>query len=166
MIEFPQVIELLSREKVEFVVIGGAAMKLHGSAYVTQDLDICYNRSAENIRRLVKAFEPFHPALRGAPEGLPFRFDEETVRRGLNFTLATDLGDIDVLGEVRPLGTFEDVLARSVRKSFMGQQCWVVSLPALIETKRFAGRTKDMIAVTELEALLELKNDEDEPASP
>ena len=104
MIEFRKVIETLNREKVEFVLIGGAAMIVHGSAYVTRDLDICYRRSKDNVRRLVAAIAPLHPRLRGAPEALPFQFEEATIQRGLNFALSTDLGDIDLLGEVQPMG--------------------------------------------------------------
>lgn len=157
MIDFPKIIQTLNREKVEFVLIGGAAMVVHGSAYVTRDADICYRRSKENIRRLVAAIQPLRPQLRGAPEGLPFEFDEATVHHGLNFTLSTDLGDIDLLGEVQPLGTYEGVLAASNRMVFMEQECQVLSLAGLIASKRAAGRTKDLMAIPELEALLELE---------
>jgi hypothetical protein len=85
---------------VEFVVIGGAAMGLQGSAHLTKDIDFCYPRTPKNIERLAKALEPFHPVLRGAPLRLPFRFDAKTIASGLNFTLSTDLGDLDFLGEV------------------------------------------------------------------
>jgi len=93
--KFEAVIGLLADAGVDFVVIGGVAMLVHGSAHVTQDIDFCYSRSRENIRRLTSALLPYHPRLRGAPEGLPFMFDEETIRRGLNFTLSTDLGDVN-----------------------------------------------------------------------
>ena len=71
----------------EFIVIGGVAGALHGSAFITQDLDV-YARNRENIRRLVAALHPHQPYLRGAPEGLPFQWDERTIRNGLNFTAA------------------------------------------------------------------------------
>lgn len=59
------------------------------------DLDVVYERSADNLNRLVEALGPLSPYLRGAPPGLPFAFDVATLRRGLNFTLVTTLGDID-----------------------------------------------------------------------
>src|SRR6266849_153326 len=101
---------------VEFVVIGGAAMGLQGSAHLTKDIDFCYARTSKNMERLAKALEPFHPILRGAPPGLPFRFDSKTIANGLNFTLTTDLGDLDFLGEVSGLGFFQDVLGASDMK--------------------------------------------------
>ena len=75
----------------------GVAATIHGSARVTQDLDIVYARTPENFARLVAALAPHAPYLRGAPPGLPFRWDAETIRRGLNFTLTTTLGDVDLL---------------------------------------------------------------------
>jgi hypothetical protein len=48
----------------------------------------------ENLRLTPTA--PLEPYLRGAPPGLPFRFDDETVRQGLNFRLTTLAGDLDL----------------------------------------------------------------------
>ena len=66
---------------------------------------LSYARNRENIRRLVAALAPLEPYMRGVPEGLPFKFDEATVRAGLNYTLQTTLGDLDLLGEVAGGGT-------------------------------------------------------------
>jgi hypothetical protein len=142
---------------VEFVVIGGVAMQLQGSAYVTDDLDFCYQRSLSNYGALARAMAPFHPKLRGADEHLPFRFDPRTIESGLNFTLETDLGALDFLGEVSGLGSFEAVKAASEKLNIFGIDHLVLSVPGLIKAKRAAGRTKDIAAVKELEGLLELK---------
>src|SRR6202008_2401193 len=99
MIEFRSLLESLHRNDVAFVIIGGVAATLHGSARVTLDLHIVYERTPDNLVRLVEALTPFEPYLRGAPPGLPFRFDVETLKRGLNFTLTTSDGSIDLLGE-------------------------------------------------------------------
>lgn len=142
---------------VEFVLIGGMAMNLQGSAYVTQDLDFCYRRSKQNMRALARALELYHPRLRNAPEDLPFRFDAETIEQGLNFTLSTDLGDLDFLGEVAGLGNYDAVKAASDTLSVFGLNQRVLSLAGLIASKRAAGRAKDLIAVVELEGLLDLR---------
>lgn len=99
MTDFARLLEASSSGGVELVVIGGFAATSHGSAHVTLDLDIVYRRTAQNIARLAEAPRPLDPYLRGAPPGLPFRFDEETIQRGLNFTLVTAAGDLDVMGE-------------------------------------------------------------------
>jgi hypothetical protein len=98
--DFESLLRLLARERVEFIIVGGAAATVHGSSRLTQDLDIVYRRTSENLRRLAEALSPYRPYLRGAPTGLPFRLDAETLQRGLNFTLVTDLGDLDLLGEI------------------------------------------------------------------
>jgi hypothetical protein len=80
-------VRLLTEQRVEFVIIGGLAMIAHGSAYVTKDLDVCYRRTPPNIAVLAAALAPHNPYLRGAPPGLPFRFDAPTIQAGLNFTI-------------------------------------------------------------------------------
>jgi hypothetical protein len=91
LIQFDTAFGLLARGGVEFIVVGGAAATIHGSARITRDLDIVYRRTAQNIQRLAAALAPCAPYLRGAPAGLPFRWHEETLRRGLNFTLTTSV---------------------------------------------------------------------------
>ena len=54
------------------MVIGGVAATVHGSAYVTYDLDICYDRDVENLARMAKALAPYHPRPRDMPDDLPF----------------------------------------------------------------------------------------------
>jgi hypothetical protein len=98
MIELESIIKSLLENNVKFVIIGGVAIIHYGSAYVTQDFDFCYSRDETNFTNIVKALVSHHPTLRSAPENLPFLFDEETLRRGNNFTLSTDLGDVDILG--------------------------------------------------------------------
>jgi len=103
------------------------------------------------------AVASYHPRLRGAPENVPFRFDAETVKRGLNFALATDLGDLDLLGEITGIGSYDAVLQTSEWREIAGKRYLVLSLAGLIQAKRAAGRKKDLNALPELEALRDLK---------
>ncbi len=89
------------------------------------------------------------------PAGLPFRWDSSTIRMGLNFTLTTTRGAIDVLGEVVGGGTYEALLANTEEGEVFGLRVRVVNLRTLIGLKRAAGRPKDLEAIGELEALLE-----------
>jgi hypothetical protein len=152
--DFGGIVGLLADAGVETIVIGGLAAQAHGAARLTQDVDLLYKRSPENIDRLAAALAPHDPYLRGAPAGLPFRFDPKTIRRGLNFTLATTLGDLDLLGEMTGGGTFEQVLPHAVKLRVFGRDVLVLGLDALIRAKRAAGRPKDLEAIAELEALL------------
>jgi predicted nucleotidyltransferase len=152
---FAEFLPLLARHQVKFIVIGGGAAIAHGSARVTLDVDVVYARDAENVRRLAQSLAPHHPYLRGAPPGLPFRWDEATILAGLNFTLTTDVGDIDFLGEVVGGGGYEQLLASTEEFDLFGTGCRVVTLEKLIQLKRAAGRPKDLEAIAELQALLE-----------
>jgi hypothetical protein len=150
--DFERLLTVLTHSGVEFIVIGGFAATAHGSAHVTVDLDVVYRRTDENIGRLAAALEPLSPYLRGAPAGLPFRFDTTTIRQGLNFTLVTRAGDLDLLGEASGGGTYEALWAYSDVREIGGLQCRFVNLPTLIRLKRAAGRPKDLERIAELEA--------------
>ena len=72
MVEFEPAIKALTEGDVEFVIIGGVAISVHSSGYVTKDLDFCYLRTTENLKKIVSAFTQFRPRPRGFPEDLPF----------------------------------------------------------------------------------------------
>ncbi len=155
MTQIDKLLKLLASAQVDFILIGGVAAGTHGSVRLTEDLDTVYSRSDQNLRRIVEALGPYQPYLRGAPPGLPFRFDVATLKAGLNFTLSTDLGWIDLLGEVAGGGRYAELLPHSVEVEAFGSRCRVLDLDTLIRTKRAAGRPKDLEAIAELEALRE-----------
>jgi hypothetical protein len=153
--QFERAVQALCDASVEFVVIGGLSATFHGSARVSYDLDICYSRASANLRRLTEALAPFHPRPRGFPAGLPFVWDEGTLRNGTVFTLQTDIGEIDLLAEVTGLGAFDEVKLHSITVEAFERQVPTLDLTGLIQAKRAAGREKDLSALPELESLLE-----------
>jgi hypothetical protein len=154
---FQRLIALFAESNADYVVIGGLAATVHGSAFVTYDVDVCYDRALANVEKLCRALAAVHPTLRGAPKDIPFRLDPPTVLAGLNFTLDTDIGALDLLGEVSPFGEFSQVARRAEEAEMFGYRVRVLSLEALIDVKRAAGRRKDLLVIPELEALLELR---------
>jgi predicted nucleotidyltransferase len=154
-VEFDRAIQVLCDAKVEFVVVGGLAATLHGSARVTYDLDICYARSRDNLRRLALALEPYHPRPRGFPEGVPFVWDETTLHNATVLTLDTDIGEIDLLAEIAGLGDFDRVSQNSVAVTIFERRIQALDLESLIRSKKAAGRPKDIEAVKELQSLME-----------
>ncbi len=153
--QFEKAVQTLCDAGVEFVVIDGLSATFHGSAQVTYDLDVCYSRSLANLRRLADSLAPFHPRPRGFPDGLPFVWDDGTLRNGTIFTLQTDIGEIDLLAEVTGLGNFDDVKNHSITVEAFGRRVATLDLPGLIQAKRAAGREKDLASLAELESLLE-----------
>ena len=145
----------LSEAGVAFILVGGVAARAHGSARITQDVDVSYSRTPENLDRIVRALAPFQPYLRGAPRGLPFEWSVATLKAGLNFTLTTTIGDIDLLGEITGGGRYEDLKPHSLVVTIFGREMRLLDLPWLIHVKRAAGRPKDLEVIAELEVLLE-----------
>jgi predicted nucleotidyltransferase len=155
MTDYRGLLETLQKGGVDFILVGGLAATVHGSARLTQDVDVVYSREPQNLTRLVAALGPIQPYLRGAPPDLPFRWDDETLAKGLNFTLSTKLGDLDLLGEIAGGGTFEELAEHAVMVQLFGVDLRCLDLPTLIRVKRAAGRPQDLEVVAELEALLE-----------
>jgi hypothetical protein len=153
MTDFARLLSVLTGARVEFIIVGGFAATAHGSAHVTVDLDVVYRRTAENVARLARSLESLQPYLRGAPLGLPFQFDVSTIHRGLNFTLTTTAGDLDLLGEATGGGTYEALLPHSELRTLLGMECRFVNLDTLIRLKRAAGRPKDFERIAELELI-------------
>lgn len=159
MTDFKALLEALADADVDFIVVGGLAAIAHGSARLTQDIDVVYARHEGNLEKLTEALAQHEPYLRGAPPGLPFKWDVATLLHGLNFTLETSLGDIDVLGEITGGGRYGDLLAHTIELTLFQRPVLCLDLEKLIETKRAAGRPKDFEAIAELEALRETLED-------
>ncbi len=154
--EIESAVDSLIAHEVEFVIVGGIAIIAHGVPYATFDLDFCYSRSSENLKKIVAAFADFKPRFRGFPKELPFTWDERTLLNGTNFTLETTIGDIDLLGEVAGVGSYADVFESSENLKLFDYEVRVLSLDALIRAKKAAGRPKDLDVLPQLETLLEV----------
>lgn len=158
--ERPRLAEIaarLQRHGVAFIVIGGQAAALHGSPLATFDVDLCYQRTADNLERLADALREIHPSLRGAPPDLPFQIDARSLALGSNFTFNTDAGPLDLLGWVEPLGAFEELLPNAEWMQIDDIRLAVIGLDDLIAVKRHLGRAKDHAARLQLEALRALR---------
>jgi len=150
------ILEILRRHDVRFLVVGGIAGRLHGSARMTEDLDICYSRTTDDLDRLAAALAELDISLRGADPGLPFRPDARTLRSGLNFTFDTRYGPFDCLGEASGY-TYEVLVPNAERAQLDGLDVLVVSLDDLIRMKRAAGRPQDIADVEILSKLREVR---------
>ena len=155
MTDFAALFGALAAADVEFILVGGVAATTHGSVRLTLDVDVVYRRSPENHGKLVSALRSHEPYLRGAPPGLPFSWNTATIDSGLNFTLTTAIGDINLLGEIVGGGGYEELLPHTIEVEVFGHRCHCLNLEFLIHVKRAAGRPKDLEVVAELEALRE-----------
>ncbi len=161
MINLFEVARLLSQAGVKFVIVGGIAIRSHGGNYITEDLDICYDRTRDNLQKLADTLAPLNPRPRGFDEQLPFIFDWSTLQHGTNFTFKTSMGDVDLLGEVKGIGAYDDLVKDSIRVDLDGFATQILSIGGLIKAKEASGRPKDEPGLKVLYALLDSELDED-----
>lgn len=154
-LRLPQLIEVLDRHAVDFIVIGGIAGIIHGSAYPTYDFDVLYARDAKNLDRMASALSELGVTLRGAPADLPFQGDARTLAAGCNFTFESDHGRFDILGEAAGMRDYDAIRADAKRDEAYGMPIRVASIDDLIRMKRAAGRAKDKLMAEELIAIAE-----------
>jgi hypothetical protein len=158
-------LRVLDRHRVRYVVIGGFAGDLLGAPLNTNDLDICYERTTENMDRLAAALIELRATLRvaGVDEDLPFQLDGKTLAAGDSFTFDTDAGALDVLGT--PSGTrgYPDLVQRAQTVPIGDIDLHVVDLADLMRMKRASGRAKDRMHLEVLTALREMSGDADRP---
>jgi|SRR5215203_4574937 len=148
-----EVARLLSQGGVKFVIVGGIAIRSHGGSYVTEDLDICYERVRDNLKRLAVVLGPLNPRPRGIDKELPFVFDWSTIQHGTNFTFTTSMGDVDLLREVKGIGSYEDLVKMSIDVNLDGFVTQILSIPGLIIAKEASARPKDEAGLKILYAL-------------
>lgn len=147
----------LTRAGVNFVVVGGVAASAHGSARVTDDLDVCYDTAVPSLERLAQLLASWHAYPRDIESDLPFIMDAQTLRMAPTLTLDTSEGRLDLLDTVEGVGSYDACRAASelIRVTVDNQSIGfhALTLEALIRAKRAAGRRKDLDHLVELEAI-------------
>jgi hypothetical protein len=146
----------LIRHNVDFVVVGGVAGWVHGSAYPTYDLDVAYARDSTNLERLAAALRDVRARWRGGPSDLPIQLDAQMLSNGANFTFDTPYGKFDALGELAGVKDYA-ALRREARIEFYEElEIRVASIDHLIAMKRSANRPKDKLMVLEYKEIARL----------
>ena len=156
--DFLELLKRLNDASVNYVVIGGFASVLYGSAVVTEDMDIACDFNPENIMRLNKAISDLKPVHRMTSKKTPLKLTKADCKDLRNLYLDTDLGQLDCIGSVEGLGDFENVKAASHDINIQGVSFSILNIEALIRTKKALGRGKDRLVVLQLEALKDLSN--------
>jgi predicted nucleotidyltransferase len=157
---FETMLATLVAREVRFVLIGGVAATIHGSARFTNDLDICYDTTADNIDRLVALLTEWQAYLRGVEPGLPFILDARTLRTTPLLTLTSTMGAIDLLDRVPGVGGYREALAGSEEVCIGETTFRALTLETLIAAKKATKRKKDIEHLIELEAILALRQAE------
>ena len=154
---FEAILAALAANAIRFVVIGGVAATVHGSARFTNDIDLCYDTAPDNVERLVILLTEWHAYLRGVEPGLPFIMDARTFRTTPVMTLTTTMGAIDLLDQVPGVGDYANAFTVSERVRIGSTEFRALTLEALIASKQAVRRKKDVEHLIELEAILALR---------
>jgi hypothetical protein len=149
----------LTEAGVDFVVIGGIAVVLLGSARNTKDLDITFSTDARNLEALGGVLVRLHARLRGVGEKIPFIPDGRTLRQVQMLTLLTDAGWLDLLAEPPGGPPYAELRARAIELELDGITVRVAAIDDMIAMKKTAGRLQDLADVDELEAIKRLRAD-------
>lgn len=143
----------LTVAEVDFVVIGGIAMVLHGSARITRDLDIVFEAGDANLQRLGQALIDLDARLREVDVDVPFVPDERALKRVHLLTLATSEGWLDVHRAVAGAQDYASLRRNADRMRVDDFTLLVASHDDLIRMKEAAGRDVDRADLKELEAM-------------
>jgi Nucleotidyl transferase AbiEii toxin, Type IV TA system len=153
-----EILRRLVERGVDFVVIGGIAAILHGSARNTFDLDICFASDDANLAALGDVLTALSARLKGVDENVPFVPDERTLRQIEPLTLVTSLGELDVLTHPPGAPPYRDLRRNADRYDLGGFNVSVASIDDLIAMKEATGRAKDLLDLEELEVIKRLRH--------
>ncbi len=150
-------LERLAYNGVDFVIVGGFAGVVHGCTYLTQDIDICCDFSSANLLALQNAISDLEPVHRMTPKRVALKLTEENCAGLKNLYLDTKMGQLDCLSSIDALGDFNQVKQESELIQVENTTMRVLNLEALIRTKRAMNRPRDKEAISQLEAIKELR---------
>jgi len=155
-IKFYQLLDLLVRHEVEFIIVGGLAAVLEGVPIFTVDLDILHRPTDDNTERLLHALEEIHARYRD-PAGRLILPNATRLRTNRFNLLTTDLGPLDVIGNLGAGFAYEDLEQRTHAYALEGLRVRVLDLASVIALKEVANRDKDRAVLPILRRTLELK---------
>ena len=156
-IKFYQLLDLLVRHEVEFIIVGGLAAVLEGVPIFTMDLDILHRPTEDNTERLLQALVEIHARYRD-PAGRLILPDATRLRTNRFNLLATDLGPLDVLSNLGAGFAYEDLEQRTNTYELGEVRVRVLELASIIALKEQANRDKDRAVLPILRRTLEMKS--------
>ncbi len=157
-------LQRLLESKMDFILIGGYAAVLYGSSQVTQDIDLCALMTDANLEELRRILSDLNPVHRMNPNFQPSLANYPAKGQKIdNLYLKTKIGILDIIQDVRPIGSFERIKEKSITISLFGHSCKVISLDDLIEVKKSMPRDKDKTVLKELESLKQRIKDQNSP---
>lgn len=142
--DFKDFIKALNSAKVEYVLVGGYSVILHGYARTTGDMDIWVNRTLENYQKLLRAFAEFKMPVFDMTQENFLNHNEWDV-----FRFGRKPNQIDIMVQVKGL-EFKKAFSKSKIYTIEKIKIRTVRLQDLIQAKKAAGRFKDLDDIEQL----------------
>ncbi len=143
----------LIQNDVSFVLVGGMAGTIYGSSLVTEDVDICAPLVLSNIARLLSALDGLERRWRMLPKRPPLTTVADELVGYKKLYLTTTVGQLDVLTEIAGIGEYDTVARRSETVHLSERTIRVLSIDALITSRKALNRPKDLPGIAQLEAI-------------
>ena len=154
---FREILRILSKHEVEYIVVGGVAAVIHGAPVATFDLDALVRLSETNAGRLIEALDELEARYR--EHQTVIRPTEKDVLAGGHLLLTTSAGPLDILGFVGDDNRYEDLSASTKEIEMSVGKFHVLDLNELIRLKRETDRPKDRAVLGLLEEVLRRKEE-------
>ena len=154
--DFLEILKVLTKHKVDFIVVGGVCAVLHGAPVTTFDLDLVHSRSSQNLASLMSALNELDAYYRG-------RGDQRLKPKRLHLSspghqlLMTNAGPLDLLGTIGVGHSYKDLLEHTVELGAGGLNLRILNLEKLIEIKKETITDKDKAMLPILQQTLEEK---------
>lgn len=147
--DMKDLIVIMERHQVEYVLVGGFAVNFYGYIRTTQDIDILVNPSSINAKKMVNALEEFG----FGSDGVPTEYFET---EGAAIHLGVEPNRIDLLTNLRGISN-KEIFQRKERVKFENILLNIISLEDLLACKKNSDRIKDLSDADELERMLKGK---------
>jgi predicted nucleotidyltransferase len=154
--DFLEILKILTKHEIDFIVVGGVCAVLHGAPVSTFDLDLVHSRSSDNLDRLILALRDLDAYYRG-------RGDQRLRPRLSHISspghqlLMTRFGPLDLLGTIGTGYSYDDLLEDTVELLVSGLKLRLLNLERLIEVKEETAQDKDRAVLPILRRTLEEK---------
>ena len=149
---FREILELLNKHKVEYIVVGGVAAVNQGAPVTTFDLDTLVRFSDDNAERSSHALEELD--ARYSEHRSTTRPTKKDILAGGRLLLLTRAGPLDVLGFIGDEDRYEDLIDRSSEVEMTVGTFRVLDLEELVRQKKNSDRAKDLAMLELLEEIL------------
>lgn len=142
--DYKEFIELLIKNKVDFLLVGAYALAAHGYVRYTHDIDFLISTTKENSIKIIQVLKDFGFSSLGLTE-------TDFMNEDLIVQLGYPPVRIDILTSISGIENFDEVIVNKEVIEIEGMQIPIISKADLIRNKRSTGRTKDLADAEELE---------------